>query len=407
MIKRAAVALFVLASGACSSPPSPEAGELRVTPLGGSVTLVDGGESTLLEEAATVDAGVSVITQPGGRAKVDLPGEQTMELAPGSKLLVGSDVSELSEGRLLVRTSSPLMLRAGGTDIEASEAVFRVETEPSVLLATYSGAVTVPGSGVEPITALREVSVLQGGDIVTGIEAMDIRPNDPWDAAILGRAIDLGLQLLNYERGLTRQLPSDREIDAVTQILERQFPRSTIRSAISELGNAASVVVAAVVAGEASRFAGQPAKSILTRILGLRSIGANWIGIVAELGLPAAAAAVTEELRALASAISDLVTPPPAPTLTTASSQTGSTAPQNDAPSSDTGSSGGNPGSGSGNDGGGGGPPGQTTNTQPPGPTTADQDSDGNQNQQPSCGSTVECTVDDILDTPRTIGVPI
>ena len=404
MIKRAAALFAILVTGACSSTPTPEAGQLRVTPLGGTVSLLQGGETTLLEEATTIDAGVSVLTAPGGRAQVELPGERSIELAPATELRVDDELSEVSEGSVLVRADSPLTLRAGGSDIQASDAIFRVDrsaTLSSVLLATYSGEATVLGSGVPPISALRQADVLPGGDTLN-VEALDVRRNDPWDAELLGQAIDLGLRLFEYERGLTRQLPSNREADAVSRALERGFSARAIRSAVTDLGNAAKAVVAAVVAQEASRLEGLSAPSVLAQIVTLiRDLGANWVVVVAEWGLPAAAAALTDRLGAFADLITDAFTPPAAPTLLPdlpdqggprqliiAEDQVGQAPPARDGDPTPP-----SPG--------GGGSGGTADVTQPPdAPPPDDQPPPNTQPPPAGCANTVECTVEDIVDPP-------
>jgi hypothetical protein len=402
LIKRAAALFVILVTGACSSTPTPEAGQLRVIPLSGSVSLLDGGETTLLEEATTIDAGVSIVTDPGGRAQVDLPGERSMELAPATELRVDDRISEVSDGSVLVRTSSPIRLRAGGSDIEASDGIFRIDAPPStsVLLATYSGAATVVGSGVPPITALRQAEVLPGGETL-GVEALEVKRNDPWDAELLGQAIDLGLRLLEYERGLTRQLPSNREADAVSRVLERGFSPRAIRSTITELGNAAKTVVAAVVAQEASRLDGSSAAGVLAQIVDLIGrFGANWIIVVAEWGLPAAAAAVMDTLGELADSITEVVAPAAAPTLLTTSPDTGGGTTQT-GPADE---GGGTP-TGRGDDptppGDGGGSGTTSDVTQPPdAPPPDDQPPPPNAQPPPACANTVECTVEDIVDPP-------
>jgi len=377
--KRLTALFMILAAGACSRTPAPEAGELRVIPLGGPVSLVEAGETTLLEEATTVDADVSIITQTGGRARVELPGRRSVELAPETELRVDHESSEVKDGRVLVRTSSPLMLHAGGAQIEASEAVFRV------------------GSGVEPVTALRQASVLQGGEVPLGVQALDVRRNDPWDAELLGQAIDLGLQLQDYERGLSRQLPSGRETGRVSQMLESQFPPRAIKSAVASLGSARAVV-AAVVAQEAGVLQGGSPTRILARIVGfIQLLQASWIAVAAEWGLPAAAAALTQNLRDLAGSISELVAPPPAPSLSSSPSST---------PGSTPGSGGGGPNGGS-DPPGGGGPGENGGNQDPPPPPPPDEDEPAQQTQPPEsqpCADTVECAVEDILDTPGSPG---
>jgi hypothetical protein len=254
----------------------------------------------------------------------------------------------------------------------------------------------VLGSGVEPVTALRQANVLQGGQVPLGVQALDVRRNDPWDAELLGQAIDLGLRLQDYERGLSRQLPSGRETGRVSQMLESRFPPRAIKSAVASLGSARAVV-AAVVAQEAGLLEGSSPTRILARIVGfIQLLQASWIAVAAEWGLPAAAAALTQNLRDLASSISELVAPPPAPSLSSSPSST---------PGSTPGSGGGGPNGGS-DPPGGGGPVGNGGNQDPPPPPPPDEDEPAQQTQpdpQP-CADTVECAVEDILDPPGAPG---
>jgi hypothetical protein len=390
-MKRAVALVLALAAAACSRTPAPEAGELRVVPLAGKVSLLDGEDSSFLEEATTVDLGVGVATGSEGRARIQLSGGQSLELAPETELRVDNGSSEVADGSVLVRTSSPFMVRAGGAEIEASEAIFRVDRGASVLLAMYSGEASVLGSGVEPVPGLRQATVLQGGEIAGGLDPLVVRPNDPWDIQLLGPAIDLGSELLDLERGLTRQLPRGREIQAVSAVLEREFSPGDIRSAIDLLGNASSVVVAAVVAREAARIDGKVSlRRILDEVVDLQVLGANWIVIVAQWGLHRAAVVLTRELRELAAAIQRSVAPPPAPSASIGSTprpqRGGSTRPDTD-----------------GGTGGGGNPspkPAETQNNEVSEPPPPPPDEGGEQPAASPCANPVECAVDDIIDTP-------
>ncbi len=395
-MKRTAALFLILAVGACSRTPTPEAGELRVIPLGGEVNLLDGGESSLLEEASTVDAGVNVSTGLDGRAKIELPSGQSMELAPDTNLRVDSDAYEVSDGSVLLRTSSPMVVQAGGSEIETTEGVFRIDSHSSVTLATYEGQASVLGSNVEPVGALRQATVLQGGKISGGIDPLVVRRNDPWDIAILGAAIDLGSDLAELERGLSRQLPPNREAEAVSDVLQRNLSERDVRSAIALLGSAARAVVASVVAQEAARIDGVTAslREIFSQVVSLQRLATNWIVVVAEWGLARAALAVTQQVRSFAASIAESVAPRPAPS-SGGSTQVGprqpgsggESQPESVDPRSD--------------------PPGDRNNTGEEAPPAPQAEEEQNNSAPPPCGSTVECAVDEVLggDTPNSPGL--
>lgn len=388
-MKRTVGLLLVLAAGACSRTPTPEVGELRVTPLGGEVRLVDGGETSLLDEATTVDAGIGLLTGPDGRAKVELPGGDSVELAPSAEVRVDGEEPQITRGSVLVSTGSDITVHAGSTgdaEIAATDAVFRVDSDISVILAVYQGEAAVLGSGVSAVPALREVTIVGGSDIHSSPKPIQVRPNDPWDARLLGEYIDLGLRLAGLERGLTKQLPARDEVTAVSRVLGEDFPTNKIRNAILSLGDAARAVVAAVVANQVARLNGGDPVRALHDVVDLYLAGARWIVIAAEWGLAQAAVRLLEELDDFAGEIQRIVAPPPADGNTT------STQGPNQR---DRGPSG--PGGGGG--GGdnpppkGGGPGGKSEPPPPPPP-------EGGDAAEAECANAVECAVDTIIGTP-------
>lgn len=386
-MKRAVAVLLVLAAGACSRTPTPGAGELRVVPLGGEVSLIDGGETSTLDEATTVDAGIGLLTGPDGRAEVQFPGGRSLELAPGAQVQLEEGESEVARGSVLARTDGTGMnVRAGGAQIEASDAVFRVDRDVSVILAVYRGSAAVLGAGVE-VPSLSEVTVLPNGSVSEGFKPLQVRPNDEWDIELLGQAIDLGFRLLNLERGLARQLPRNDEVRAVSNVLGEDFPRRAIESAISSLDNAARAVVAAAVAREAARIDGRSVARILDEVVDLQILGAQWVVVVARWGLQQAGAALLKELGDLTVAIARFVAPRPAP------SPEGSTSDQQQGGQTNRNTDGGGrpapPGGGDRNNGG----------SKPPGPPPPEDDPPTDE-PPPPCANPVECAVSDIIDTP-------
>lgn len=387
-MKRVATLLVILAAGACSRAPLPEAGELRVIPLGGEVRVIDGDETSILEEAATVDAGIQLQTGIDGWAQVQLPGGPSLELAPEAEVQLDEGASEINKGNVLVRTQgSDITVRAGDAEVAASDAVFRLDKDYTVLLAVYSGEASLIGTGFPAVTALREMAVLAGGQPSGGATPLTVDPNDPWDTELLGPAIDLGLRLEGLEKGLTRQLPVRDQATAVSRALSGDFSPRAIESAISSLGDAARAVVAAVVANKIARLDGlSPIRALAEVVtLYLASTERQWIVVAAQWGLAHVAGAVIDELGSLAAAITRVVAPESAPAAgPTAQAGRGQTNPPRD------------PGSGSGDPGPGNGdnPSNEANNHPPPAPPTEGED----QGQtQPGCANEVDCAVTEIL----------
>lgn len=399
-MKRVATLLVILAAGACSRTPLPEAGELRVIPLGGEVRVIEGGETSILEEAATVDAGIQLQTGLDGRARVQLPGGPSLELAPEAEVQLDEGASEINKGNVLVRTQgSDITVRAGDAEVTASDAVFRLEKDYSVLLAVYSGQASLMGTGFPAVTALREMAVLAGGEPSGGATPITVDPNDPWDAELLGPAIDLGLRLVGLEKGLTRQLPVRDQATAVSRALSSDFSPRAIESAITSLDDAARAVVAAVVANQIAQLDGLSPVRALAEVVNLylASTQWQWIVVAAQWGLAQVAAAVIDELGNWAAEITRVVAPEPF-SVAGSTTQTGQggqgTAPRGTDPS------GTNPGPGNSNK-----PPNESNQTPPDAPPAEG----GDQGQtQPSCANDVECIINDILnDGPGTPGVSL
>jgi hypothetical protein len=385
-MKRLATLLVILAVGACSRTPAPEVGELRVIPLGGQVRLIEDGETSLLDEAATVDAGIQLQTGLDGRAQVQLPGGPSLELAPGASVQLDDGISEVARGNVLVRTNgTDITVRAGDAEIAASDAVFRLEKDYSVLLAVYAGEASVMGTGFPAVTALRQMAVLAGGEPSGSAKPLQVDPNDPWDTELLGPAIDLGLRLVGLEKGLTRQLPSNDQATAVSRALAGDFSPRSIESAITSLNDAARAVVAAVVANQISRLDGVSPIRALAEVVELYTASTQWqwIVVAAQWGLAQVAGALIDDLGTQAASITRTVAPQPV-SVTGGGNETGL---------------GQTPAPGDTNEGTDPGPKDdKTTNTgsEPPEAPPAEDPAD----DQPAagCSSDIECAIDDVLD---------
>jgi hypothetical protein len=310
MRRTVAIVVAALAAAACvrTSAEGPEG--LQIVPLGGEVMLVQGDDPVPVEEAEDVVPGDVVITGPGGRARLKLGLGRSVELAPRAAVEVGGlGLAEVVEGSVLARADDPgLSLRAGDAEIEGRGSVFRVDRSFSVTLAVYRGEAALPDSGVSPVPALRQLTVVAGGSVPRGHQPLVVRPDDPWDALLLGPFIDLGLQLVDLQRGLGRQIPSDGGPQAVAEVLGQEFTSSTVRAVSDGSIPPAEAVVTAVVSEEAARVAGQSLLTALEQVIDLRLEGAHWIVVLARWGV--VGAALIDHLSDLSGLISRFAAPP-------------------------------------------------------------------------------------------------
>ena len=391
MSGRAAVMglLLSLGAGACSQAPDAEAGAPQAIPLGGQVLLHSGGEVLPIEEETAIGPGQRLVTGEGGRAVVRLTGDRSLELAPHAEIRVGSDRQpEVVRGSVLAYSAaSPVIVRAGDTEIEAKDSVFRVDRDFTVTLAVYRGQATLLGSGIAPVPSLRQATIVAGGAVPRGPQPLAVRPNDPWDTKLLGPAIDTGLDLVRLERGLSRQLPRGDVPRAVSQALSGQFPQALIAAALRQ-ARAAEAVVAAAVARYAARLASTPLAGALNRVMDLRQEGAHWIVVVATWEL--ARAVLIRDLGRLTGLIARFVAPPAVSGGASAGGAPG-------APSGSTGGGGvssGGPTSPAAGGGGGGGGPGP----KPSGGSSQGGDAGEQPPPEPEC-SGVQCIIDDVVPT--------
>jgi ferric-dicitrate binding protein FerR (iron transport regulator) len=387
MSGRAAVMglLLSLGAGACARAPDAEAGGPRAVPLGGQVLLHQGDEVVPIEEETVVGPGERVATGEDGRALVKLTGGRSLELGPQAEIRLDADRQpEVVRGSVLASSAaSPVVVRAGDTEIEAQDAVFRVDRDFTVTLAVYRGQASLLGSGVAPVPSLRQATIVAGGAVPRGPQPLAVRPNDPWDTKLLGPAIDTGLDLVRLERGLARQLPQGDVPRAVAQALSGQFPRSAIDAALRRV-RAAEAVVAAAVARYAARLAATPLAGALNRVLDLRREGAHWIVVVATWEL--ARATLIRDLGRLTGLIARFVAPPAVTggTATTAASSSS-------APSGGT-SGGSTPPAPSGSGGGGG----SAAGPKPSGGSSGGGDAQDQPPPEPECTG-VQCVIDDVI----------
>jgi hypothetical protein len=305
MSRTVVVAVVTVVTAACART-SGDPGDLRVVPLAGEVRLVDGGASVLLDDEASVEPGDVVATGPAGRALVDLglggrleiDGQAAIRVAPEPEVLRGSVLATADPGGLVVT--------AGDAEVEAREAVFRVDRGFSVTVAVYRGAAEILGSGIGSLPALRQAVVVAGGIVPRGAQPLAVRADHLWDIRLLGGAIDLGIDLVRLERGLTRALPPNDQEAMLAQALQGIVSRSVLEEALTRL-RAAETVVAAEVSRAAADLSGASVARILADVLDLRGQGAHWIVVAATWRL--SGTAVLDGLEAVVGALERLVGP--------------------------------------------------------------------------------------------------
>jgi hypothetical protein len=407
MRRTATTVIALLVAGGCARSPEGAPNGLRVVPLAGQVSLLHDGERILLDEVTGVTPGDVVATGATGRARVELGAGRSVELAPEADLMVAAPSrTEVLEGSVLARAGGPgLSLLAGDAEITGRGAVFRVDRGFSVELGVYRGQASLPGSGVAPVPELRQATVVAGGTVPRGPQPLVVRPDDPWDAELLGPFIDLGLQLDDLQRGLTRQLPRGDGADAVLAALDEAFPRKAVEAVLEEI-RAAEAVVAAVVSGQAAPVAGLPLVQALEEVVDLRLEGAQWIVVLARWRL--AGVALAQELARITGLIARFVAPPAVPG--------GAAVTRGGGGGGGSGSGGGGGGGGSGGSGGTGGTGGTGDNGGTGGTggdtTTGGGGSGGGGSTpppEPTCADPVQCLVEDVveeLEDPPLPGLP-
>lgn len=303
-MKRIAVSVaLALLVGACARGPSASA-DFEVLPLEGTVQILEEGTWKPVSERTALSRGDQVRAGPDGKARIHLPGDQTVELAPDARVLVtGPEAAEVLGGSVLAQARQGLAVAVDGLEVTAADAVFRLDLGLSRRLAVYRGEAEVPGSGWDdPVTAFQQLTLV-GRSAPRGPVPLEVDTNDRWDVRLLGEAMDVGLALLQQETGLAGQLRDQAARRTVIDALSRSLPGQKLRSFLSELPPALVVVAATIaltVEGEV------PTEVLLQQILRLRGLGASWIVVA---GLWDVSRSVVSTLEEIVSSIVTRVNP--------------------------------------------------------------------------------------------------
>lgn len=343
-----AVAALLGVVGAACGDGEAEAG-VRLVPLGGAVEVRAGDVWEEISEPIGLAIGQEIRAQDG-RARIEFPDGDEVELAPGAALrLTEPDRSDLLTGSVLATTSSAMTVGLGDIGVHGEEGTFRVDRGLQHVVRVYEGHATLPGAGWDgTVLPFRQIVLVAGG-IASHPSPLRVDPNDPWDLRLFGEAMDIGLSLDRLATGLHSQLGRSKDPKLVSQVAPDGLPPAAVRSALQErpVGRWASVVVAAVLASRLAEDDVTPRQAFL-EILTLRDLGASWILVAAEWGF---GQLILEVVSSISGALAGLVAPPPAPpsTVTSGASGSGGTS----APPGDGGGGGGGDGGGGGGDGGG------------------------------------------------------
>lgn len=292
-MKRIAFLLVVgLFAGACGRAPVSSSG-FELLPLEGTVEILKGGQWQPITERTTLSRGDQVRAGLDGKARIHLPGQQTVELAPEARVLVtGPDGAEVLGGSVLAQARQGLAVAVDGLEVTAADAVFRLDLGLSRRLAVYRGEAEVPGSGWDdPVTAFQQLTLV-GRSAPRGPVPLLVDTNDRWDVRLLGEAMDVGLALLQQETGLASQLRDQAARKTVFETLSKALPGEDLRSQLAKLPPAV-VVVAATIAMTLDEEV--PAE-VLDQILNLRTLGASWIVVAGLLGVGRSVVATLEDI---------------------------------------------------------------------------------------------------------------
>ena len=201
-MKRIAFSLVVALFGAaCGRGPVSSSG-LELLPLEGKVEVLHGGHWNVVSERTVLSRGDQVRSGADGKARIHLPGQQTVELAPDALVLVtGEEDAEVLGGSVLAQARGGLMVAIDGLEVTAADAVFRLDLGLSRRLAVYRGEAEVPSSGWDdPVTAFQQLTLV-GRSAPRGPVPLEVDTHDRWDVRLLGEAMDVGLALLQQETG--------------------------------------------------------------------------------------------------------------------------------------------------------------------------------------------------------------
>lgn len=329
----ATLAVLVALAGFVVAPP--RAGDLPPGTIArvmqGSVQIVqDGQPGRVLDQGDLVRVGQAV--RSGDRARLALDGG-SLDLAPGTMVILDDDLFSLERGALLVDTRQTRRVAQASVAAEGS-GVWRFDGEVSPRAGVYRGGVAVsvldPGGGADPRPPV-VTGAYQQVDLVGGLPAAAVRPlvylpSDPWDARLLADAIAVDRQVADLMRSLAArygQAPRASafytDFAAVGGPLAQALPTLAPEGSGSSYGPPADVLVAVVVVDLLVSRAALDPQDAIAEVRDLRRDGATW-GLILQrrdLGNAELREAVDAALRRRAGVGTPPPPPPPSPEPTT------------------------------------------------------------------------------------------
>lgn len=245
-------------------------GELEALRAGVWTPLPDGAEVRRDEPLRT---GVSM-------ARLRVRGGQ-LSVAPGSRLTLGRDTTELAGGAVLFEGDAVRMVELGAVEVRGRGA-FRVDVHPSSRVAVYRGGVAVSdGSGQRSVASYEQVELTEGR--TRDPVALRYVPEDPWDARLLAAAIAVDQQVertaasLRAVYGIQLQRPAFYEdFIAIDDVLASALPELSPIARRGAFGPPAETLIAVIVTRLLVERAGFAVDEATETISAQRRAGATW-----------------------------------------------------------------------------------------------------------------------------------
>lgn len=362
--------------------------------LAGDVEALRAGTWTRLPVGADVlgDEQLRTATEP---AQLRVRGG-VLALAPGTRVAVGRDTTELRDGAVLFEGDAVRAVRFGAVEVRGRGA-FRVDARPSTRVGVYHGGVAVAdGAGQRSVAPLQQVDLTEGR--AAEVVALSYVADDPWDARLLSAAIAIDRQLDRTQASLRAvygtQLQSPefyRDFIEVDDVLAAALPELSPLTRGGTFGPPAETLVAVIAARMLVERAGMDVGQAIAEIAEQRRNGATW-GLVLrrhDLRADDVRAAADTALRSRAIAVQEGSASPvddaPAPDAGDGPPGGGDSAPEPPLPDdgTDPGDDGSDPGDGDGDGGDDGG---------------GDGGGDDGGGDDPDPVDEIEDTVDDVVD---------
>lgn len=275
------LAIAAVAVGVVLAPPG-----LDSTGLQGVGEVVDGevealraGVWTALPDGAEVRRDEALRTGASS-ARLRVRGGQ-LSLAPGSRVTLGRDTTDLAAGAVLFEGDAVRMVELGAVEVRGRGA-FRVDANPSRRVGVYRGGAAVSdGIGQRSVASYEQVELTEGR--ARDPVALRYVPEDPWDARLLAGAIAVDRQVertaasLRAVYGTQLQQPAFyRDFIAIDDVLASALPELSPISRRGAFGPPAETLIAVIVTRLLVERAGFAVEAATEEIAAQRRAGATW-----------------------------------------------------------------------------------------------------------------------------------